>query len=104
LPGKFDKSPPRTVAIRHCYLNPRQFGRFAAPFQHAGFQLVDCLTLSDQGTATAQMVMGMFDTLSGGNVAEFIVLTTKPDFAPVLRRLRHYRRSTVAIVTPEAAP
>jgi hypothetical protein len=103
LPGKLDNGQPRTVAARFCYLNPRQFGRFAMPFQQAGFQLVDCLTLSEQGTTTAQVVMGIFDTLSGGQVSEFVVLTTKPDFAPVLNRLRHYRRRAVAIVPKEAA-
>jgi hypothetical protein len=91
------------VAARFCYLNTRQFGRFAGPFQHAGFQLVDCLTLSDQGTTTAQMVMGLFDTLSSGQVGEFVVVSTKPDFAPVLGRLRHYRRHTVAIVPESVA-
>jgi hypothetical protein len=103
LPGKLAAGQPRTVAARYCYLNPRQFGRFAGPFQHAGFQLVDCLTLSEQGTTTAQMVMGMFDVLSGNTVGEFVAVTTKPDFAPVLSRLRQYRRHTVAIVTAEAA-
>src|SRR5262245_31260196 len=103
LPGKLDHGQRRNVAARYCYLNPRQFGRFAGPFQHAGFQLVDCLTLSDQGTTTAQIVMGMFDVLSGNTVGEFIVVSTKPDFAPVLNRLRHYRRHTVAIVTADAA-
>jgi hypothetical protein len=103
LPGKLDNGQRRTVAARHCYLNPRQFGRFAGPFQQAGFQLVDCLTLNEQGTTTAQMVMGMFDVLAGNTVGEFIVISTKPDFAPVLGRLRHYRRRTVAIVNSEAA-
>jgi hypothetical protein len=103
LPGKLKDGQPRTVAARFCYLNSRQFGRFAGPFQHAGFQLVDCLTLSDQGTTTAQMVMSIFDTLSGGQIGEFIVMTTKPDFAPVMNRLRHYRRRSVAIVGPSVA-
>src|SRR5438876_10978431 len=66
LPGKLSNGQPREIVIRHCYLNARQFGRFAGPFQHAGFQLVDCLTLSEQGTTTAQMVVGMFDALSAG--------------------------------------
>ncbi len=103
LPGKLSNGQLRTIAARYCYLNPRQFGRFAGPFQHAGFQLVDCLTLSDQGTTTAQMVVGMFDVLSANSVGEFVVITTKPDFAPVLARLRQYRRHTVAIVAAEAA-
>jgi hypothetical protein len=103
LPGKLANGQRRSVTARHCYLNPRQFGRFAGPFQQAGFQLVDCLTPSDQGTTTALMVMGMFDVLSGNTVGEFIVVSTKPDFAPVLGRLRQYRRHTVAIVTAEAA-
>src|SRR5437870_3361290 len=79
LPGKLNGGQPRQMVARHCYLNPRQFGRFAGSFQHAGFQLVDCLTLSEQGTTTAQMVMGIFDVLSGGSVGEFVVVTTKPD-------------------------
>lgn len=103
LPGKISNGQLRAVAARYCYLNPRQFGRFAGPFQQAGFQLVDCLTLSEQGVTTAQMVMGMFDVLSGNTVGEFVVMTTKPDFAPVLARLRQYRRHTVAIVAAEAA-
>src|SRR5437764_6145969 len=68
LPGRLNGGQPRQMVARHCYLNSRQFGRFATPFQHAGFQIVDCLTLSDQGTTTAQMVMEMFDTVSGGNI------------------------------------
>jgi hypothetical protein len=48
-------------------------------------------------------VMGMFDALSAGNIGEFVLVSTKPDFAPVLNRLRHYRRRSVAIVTESVA-
>jgi hypothetical protein len=104
LPGKIDNGQNREVALRHCYINPRQFGRFTQPFQRAGFQLVDCLTLNDQGTTTAQMVMGLFDAFANSaGVGEFVVVTSKPDFAPVLDRLRKVRRRTVAITSDEAA-
>jgi len=104
LPGKLDNGQNRDLPGRHVFLNSRQFGRFAGPFQHVGFQLVDCLTLSDQGTTTAQLVMSIFDTLAAGQVGEFIVLSTKPDFAPVMARLRQYRRQTIVVTHEDAAP
>ena len=105
LPGKIDNGQPREVTVKHCFINPRQFGRFTQPFQTAGFRLEDCLTLSDQGTTTAQIVMAMFDALAtGGNVGEFIIMTSKPDYAPVLHRLRQHQRRTIAVVSEEAVP
>jgi hypothetical protein len=104
FPGKIDNGQSREVALRSCYVNPRQFGRFTQPFQRAGFQLVDCLTLTDQGTTTALMVMGLYDAFShSAGVGEFIVLTSKPDLSPVLHRLRQLRRRTVVVTNEPSA-
>jgi hypothetical protein len=104
LPGKIDNGQNREVALRYCYINPRQFGRFTQPFQRAGFQMFDCLTLNDPGTTTAQMVMGLYDAFGhSAGVGEFVVITSKPDFSPMLHRLRQLRRRTIAVTSDSAS-
>ena len=106
-----DHAPPgarRRVLVRRCYLNPQAYQRFRPCFNLAGFEIVDCPTLTGEGKTSTDihMVLDIIDLLQHEvPYDEFIVFSADADFTPVLRKLRRWdRRTTVlAIGFPSAA-
>lgn len=98
----------RRVLVRRCYLNPQVYQRFRPAFNLAGFEIIDCPSLTSEGKTSTDihMVLDIIDLLlQETRYDEFIVFSADADFTPVLRKLRRWdRRTTVlAIGFPSAA-
>jgi hypothetical protein len=98
----------RRILVRRCYLNPQAYQRFRSSFNVAGFEIIDCPSLTGEGKTSTDihMVLDIMDLLQHeAHYDEFIVFSADADFTPVLRKLRRWdRRTTVlAIGFPSAA-
>lgn len=108
LPEHAPEHARRRVLVRRCYLNPQVYQRFRPSFNLAGFEIIDCPSLTSEGKASTDihMVLDIIDLLQHeAHYDEFIVFSADADFTPVLRKLRRWdRRTTVlAIGFPSAA-
>lgn len=102
-----DDLAARSVLLRRCYLNPGVYHMYRAYFVNAGFQVVDCPSITQRGKngADIQMVMDILEALQHPtHFDEFIVMSGDSDFTPVLIRLRaHDRRTMILTVGFSAA-
>ena len=102
-----DETTPRVVLHRTCYLNPSTYGNFRAYFTRAGFRVVDCPTLTQQGknSADIHMVIDALDLLAHPTrYDEFMVLSLDADFTPLFQRLRSFDRRVIMLGSgPSAA-
>lgn len=102
-----DETTPRVVLHRTCYLNPSAWGSFRAYFTRAGFRVVDCPALTQQGknSADIHMVIDSLDLLAHPTrFDEFIVLSLDADFTPLFQRLRSFDRRVIMLGSgPSAA-
>lgn len=108
LPEHVPAEARRRVLVRRCYLNPHVYQRFRPSFNLAGFEIIDCPSLTSEGKTSTDihMVLDIIDLLQHeARYDEFIVFSADADFTPVLRKLRRWdRRTTVlAIGFPSAA-
>lgn len=108
LPEHAHADARRRVLVRRCYLNPQVYQRFRPAFNLAGFEIIDCPSLTSEGKTSTDihMVLDIIDLLQHeAHYDEFIVFSADADFTPVLRKLRRWdRRTTVlAIGFPSAA-
>lgn len=108
LPEHARADARRRVLVRRCYLNPQAYQRFRPSFNLAGFEIIDCPSLTSEGKTSTDihMVLDIIDLLQHeAHYDEFIVFSADADFTPVLRKLRRWdRRTTVlAIGFPSAA-
>jgi len=111
LPEGLDEAEARTrrrLLVRRVYLNPQVYQRFRPSFNHAGFEIVDCPSMTSEGKTSTDihMVLDMVELLQHPvHYDEFIVFSADADFTPVLRKLRRWdRRTTVlAVGFPSAA-
>ena len=108
MPDTARPGAKRRVLVRRCYLNPQAYQRFRPSFNLAGFEIVDCPSLTSEGKTSTDihMVLDIVDLLQHEvHYDEFIVFSADADFTPVLRKLRRWdRRTTVlAIGFPSAA-
>jgi hypothetical protein len=108
LPQPAADGERRRILVRRCYLNPQVYQRFRPAFNLAGFEIIDCPSLTSEGKTSTDihMVLDMIDLLlQETRYDEFIVFSADADFTPVLRKLRRWdRRTTVlAIGFPSAA-
>ena len=97
---------PRRILVRRCYLNPRVYQKYRAYFVLAGFDVVDCPPLTQQGKTSAdiRMAMDVLDMLGHQTFFdEFVILSGDADFTPVLLRLRAHDRRTVILAVGFAA-
>lgn len=89
-------SPLQHCIVRKCFLNPSPFWRQRSAFIRAGFEVVDCPTLTQQGKSAAdiRMALAIVDALEFSNplIHDFIILSGDADFAPVLHRIRERGR------------
>jgi hypothetical protein len=104
--GSDQESLPRRFLMRLCYLNPREYGGFRPFFTSAGFRVIDCPSLTQQGknSADIHLVIDALDTLAHQvRYDEFIVCSADADFTPLMVRLRAHDRRTVMIAAGAAS-
>ncbi|WP_165372704.1 NYN domain-containing protein [Pengzhenrongella frigida] len=97
----------RRFLIRACYLNPSAFSQFRPNFTRAGFSVVDCPSLTQQGKSSADinLVLDAVDALSAQTrYDEFVILSADADFTPLALRCRAAdRRVTIITAGPAAS-
>jgi uncharacterized LabA/DUF88 family protein len=97
----------RKFLIRACYLNPSRFAQFRPNFTRAGFQVVDCPSLTQQGKSSADinLVLDAVDALAASTrYEEFVIVSADADFTPLALRCRAAdRRVTIMTASPAAA-
>ena len=97
----------RRFLVRACYLNPSVFSRFRPNFTRAGFQVVDCPSLTQQGKSSADinLVLDAVDALDGDTrYDEFVIVSADADFTPLVQRCRAAdRRVTIITASPAAS-
>ncbi|WP_372593405.1 NYN domain-containing protein [Actinotalea sp.] len=97
----------RRFLVRACYLNPSAFSQFRPNFTRAGFSVVDCPSLTQQGKSSADinLVLDAVDALAAETrYDEFVILSADADFTPLVLRCRAAdRRVTVVTAGPAAS-
>ena len=97
----------RRFLVRSCYLNPSAFSQFRPNFTRAGFSVVDCPSLTQQGKSSADinLVLDAVDALSAQTrYDEFVILSADADFTPLALRCRAAdRRVTIITAGPAAS-
>jgi NYN domain len=97
----------RRFLVRACYLNPSVFSQFRPNFTRAGFSVVDCPSLTQQGKSSADinLVLDAVDALSAETrYDEFVILSADADFTPLALRCRAAdRRVTIVTASPAAS-
>lgn len=97
----------RRFLVRACYLNPSVFSQFRPNFTRAGFSVVDCPSLTQQGKSSADinLVLDAVDALSAETrYDEFVILSADADFTPLALRFRAAdRRVTIVTAGPAAS-
>ncbi|MBO1751816.1 NYN domain-containing protein [Actinotalea sp. BY-33] len=97
----------RRFLVRSCYLNPSAFSQFRPNFTRAGFSVVDCPSLTQQGKSSADinLVLDAVDALSAQTrYDEFVILSADADFTPLALRCRaEDRRVTIITAGPAAS-
>ena len=97
----------RRFLVRACYLNPSVFSQFRPNFTRAGFSVVDCPSLTQQGKSSADinLVLDAVDALSATTrYDEFVILSADADFTPLALRCRAAdRRVTIITAGPAAS-
>jgi hypothetical protein len=97
----------RRFLVRACYLNPSVFSRYRPNFTRAGFQVVDCPSLTQQGKSSADinLVLDAVDALAADTrYEEFVIVSADADFTPLAQRCRAAdRRVTIITASPAAA-
>ena len=97
----------RRFLIRACDLNPAVFSQVRPNFTRAGFSVVDCPSLTQQGKSSADinLVLDAVDALSAETrYDEFVILSADADFTPLALRCRAAdRRVTIITAGPAAS-
>lgn len=96
----------RRFLVRKCYLNPASFSRYRPYFTRAGFQVVDCPSLTQQGKSSADinLVLDAVDALSAAtHFDEFVFLSADADFTPLITRCRAADRQVTIITSGPAS-
>ncbi|KGM08413.1 NYN domain-containing protein, partial [Cellulomonas carbonis] len=97
----------RRFLVRACYLNPSTFSQFRPNFTRAGFSVVDCPSLTQQGKSSADinLVLDAVDALSAPTrYDEFVIVSADADFTPLALRCRAAdRRVTIITASPAAS-
>ncbi|SFR68498.1 NYN domain-containing protein [Agromyces sp. CF514] len=96
----------RRFLIRNCYLNPAAFSKYRSYWVRAGFGVVDCPSLTQQGKSSADinLVLDVVDVLGGATrVDEFFIASADADFTSLVRKLRAEDRWTSVIVAGPVA-
>lgn len=97
----------RRFLIKACYLNPSKFRGFRPFFARAGFRVIDCPSLTQQGKSAADisLALGAIDALNAVHVYydEFVFASADADFTPLAVRCREAGRFVTVIAAGPAA-
>jgi hypothetical protein len=108
----------RRWLVLRCYMNPsgsilgpdkerKYFNKFRPFFVRAGFEVVDCpsLTYGAKNGADIKMVIDALDLLAAvTDYDEFVIGSADADFTPLLQRLRARDRRTALVTSGTLAP
>lgn len=112
---------PRSWLVRRCYMNPAgsvphpdpgsesprlYFSRYRDSFTRAGFEVIDCpsLTYRYKNAADIRMALDAMDALSDPvRYDEFVIASGDSDMAPLLVRMRAADRRTTILSPFDAA-
>jgi len=109
----------RSYLVRRCYINPAGwrlhpalgservfFSRYRPFFTKAGFEVVDCpsLTHRHKNAADIRICLDVIDTLSADTrYDEYVIASGDSDFTPLLQRLRAADRWVTVIASSQTA-
>ena len=97
----------RRFLVLACYLNPATFSQYRPYFTRAGFQVVDCPSLTQQGKSSADinLVLDAVDALAAPTrYEEFVIVSADADFTPLAQRCRAAdRRVSIITASPAAS-
>ncbi len=97
----------RRFLVLACYLNPAAFSQYRPYFTRAGFQVVDCPSLTQQGKSSADinLVLDAVDALAAPTrYEEFVIVSADADFTPLAQRCRAAdRRVSIITASPAAS-
>ena len=90
----------RRFLVRDCYLNPQEYAWCRAQFVAAGFRVIDCPSLTQQGKSSADTHIVLDVVAALGHPTrydEFVICSADADFSPLMTKLRRHDRRTVMI-------
>lgn len=90
----------RRFLVRDCYLNPQEYAWCRAQFVAAGFRVIDCPSMTQQGKSSADthIVLDVVEALSHTTrFDEFVICSADADFSPLMTKLRRHDRRTVMV-------
>jgi hypothetical protein len=92
--------------IRNCYLNPAIYSKYRSFWTRAGFRVIDCPSLTQQGKSSTDinLVLDAVDVLaSASHIDEFFIASADADFTSLVQRFRAADRRTTVIVAGAVA-
>jgi hypothetical protein len=105
--GEGDNGPSgRRFLVRNCYLNPSVFSKYRAYWTRAGYRVIDCPSLTQQGKSSTDinLVLDAVDILAGPvRIEEFFIASADADFTSLIQRFRAADRFTTVIVAGAVA-
>ena len=96
----------RRFLIRNCYLNPSVYSKYRAQWTRAGYRVIDCPSLTQQGKSGTDinLVLDAVDLLSGASpIEEFILASADADFTSLIQRFRAADKMTTVVVAGAVA-
>ncbi len=109
----------RSFLVRRCYMNPSgwalqaptgqeriYFSKFRPYFTRAGFEVIDCPSLTNRhkNAADIRICLDVFESLSRDTrYDEYVIASGDSDFAPLLQRVRASDRRILVIATSQTA-
>lgn len=96
----------RRFLIRNCYLNPAIYSKYRSFWTRAGFRVIDCPSLTQQGKSSTDinLVLDAVDVLAGAShIDEFFIASADADFTSLVQRFRAADRRTTVIVAGAVA-
>lgn len=104
--GDGDGPGGRRFLVRNCYLNPSVFSKYRAYWTRAGYRVIDCPSLTQQGKSSTDinLVLDAVDILAGPvRIEEFFIASADADFTSLIQRFRAADRFTTVIVAGAVA-
>ena len=96
----------RRFLIRNCYLNPVVYSKYRTYWTRAGFRVIDCPSLTQQGKSSTDinLVLDSMDALAGSvGIEEFFIASADADFTSLVQRFRAADRMTTVIAAGAVA-
>jgi hypothetical protein len=104
--GDGDSPGTRRFLVRNCYLNPSVFSKYRAYWTRAGYRVIDCPSLTQQGKSSTDinLVLDAVDVLAEPvRIEEFFIASADADFTSLIQRFRAADRFTTVIVAGAVA-